>query len=187
MSIGAIFLDRDDTIVKDSGYLHEPAKVTLMPHAAKGLAALTKAGWPLIIVTNQSGIARGMYGEKEYRAVMKRIGELLAPHGVKFLGDYFCPHHPDFTGACYCRKPAAKLFRDASREHSIILSSSWYIGDRWRDVAPAATLGGRGVLITRDDASDDARQAITAGVPVVSDLGAAARLVIKGEVKSLRR
>jgi len=187
MSIGAVFLDRDDTILKDTGYLHEPAKVTLLPHAARGLAALAKAGWPLIVVTNQSGIARGMYGEKEYLAVMKRMGELLAEHGVSILGSYFCPHHPDFTGACYCRKPAAKLFRDASREHGIILSSSWYIGDRWRDVAPAGTLGGRGVLIAKDESSEDARQAIAAGMHVAPNLGAAAKLIIKGAVKAGRR
>ena len=177
----AIFLDRDDTIVKDTGYLHEPQRVALMPHAARGLAALAKAGWPLVVVTNQSGIARGMYGEKEYLAVMKKLGELLAPHGVQLLGSYFCPHHPDFTGACYCRKPAAKLFRDASREHGIQLAQSWYIGDRWRDVAPAATLGGRAVLISKDTASEDARQAIAAGFPVAADLAAAAKLIVKGE------
>lgn len=183
MSYGAIFLDRDNTIVKDTGYLHEPARVALMPHAAKGLAAMAKAGWPLIVVSNQSGIARSMYGEKEYHAVMKRIAALLEPHGVQILGDYFCPHHPDFTGACYCRKPAAKLFRDASREHGIHLAQSWYIGDRWRDVAPSATLGGRGILVSKDEQSDDARQAVAAGLLVVPDLGAAAKLIVKADAK----
>ncbi len=177
MRRGAVFLDRDNTIVADPGYLHEPARVALLPGAAAGLAALSKAGWPLIVVSNQSGIARGLFGEDAYHAVTRRLADLLAAHDVRLLGTYFCPHHPDVGGACYCRKPAAKLFRDASREHGIDLKRSWYLGDRWRDLAPAVTLGGRGILVNRAPADDDVEAAAEQDFPVVPDLREAARII----------
>ena len=99
----AVFIDRDNTIVEDPGYLHEPARVVLKAGAAEGLAQLTKSGWPIVVVSNQSGIARGMFGADAYQAVMARLRELLAPAGARILADYFCPHLPDITGPCECR------------------------------------------------------------------------------------
>ena len=173
----AVFIDRDNTIVEDPGYLHEPARVALKPHAAQGLARITEAGWPIVVISNQSGIARGMFGEGSYHAVMSRIRELLAPSGAKLVADYFCPHLQEITGPCDCRKPGTLLFRRAATEHGLDLARSWYLGDRWRDVEPAITLGGRGLLIGAAPGSEDAREADAHGILKTPDLEAAARIL----------
>ncbi|MFI5208526.1 MAG: D-glycero-alpha-D-manno-heptose-1,7-bisphosphate 7-phosphatase [Gemmatimonadales bacterium] len=173
----AVFIDRDNTIVEDPGYLHEPARVVLKPRAAQGLAKVAAAGWPIIVISNQSGIARGMFGEDAYRAVMARTRELLAPHGATLLADYFCPHLEEITGPCKCRKPGTLLFRQAATEHGLDLVRSWYLGDRWRDVEPALTLGGRGLLVGSPEGSEDAREADAHGIMKAPNLEAAARIV----------
>jgi D-glycero-D-manno-heptose 1,7-bisphosphate phosphatase len=177
---GAVFLDRDNTLVRDPGYLADAAAVVLLPGVAEGLGALSAAGWPLVVISNQSGIARGLYSADAFHAVMLRIRELLVPAGVTLLADYFCPHHPDFTGPCDCRKPGLLLFRQAATEHGLDLATSWFLGDRWHDVAPALALGGRGVLLARDAAEEDVQQATGQAVPVFPDLPAAARYIVAG-------
>jgi histidinol-phosphate phosphatase family protein len=174
---GAVFLDRDGTLVRDPGYLHDPALVELLPGVGDGLASLARAGWPLVVVSNQSGIGRGLYGPDAFRAVMDRIGDLLAPQGVRFAGAYFCPHHPDVTGPCDCRKPGVALFERAARDLALDLARSWFVGDRLKDVLPATRLGGRGILIETPEGADDARQARALGTAVVGDLAAAASLI----------
>ena len=175
MSRGAVFLDRDGTIIEDPGYLHDPDQVRLLPHAAEGLAQLARAGWPLVVVSNQSGIGRGLYGPEGFEATQQRLESLLEPSGVRFTGVFFCPHHPD--AGCECRKPGVSLFRDAARLHDLDLGASWFVGDRWRDVSPALALGGRGVLIQPDPLAEDARTAARHNVKAVRDLAAAAGVI----------
>lgn len=174
---GAVFLDRDGTLVRDLGYLHDPGLVDLLPGVVSGLATLVRAGWPLVVVSNQSGIARGLYGPDAFRAVMARIGDLVAPHGVHFAASYFCPHHPDLTGPCDCRKPGVALFERAAKDLGLDLGRSWFVGDRLKDVEPALRLGGRGVLIPTPAAPDDADRARALFIAVAPDLEAAARLI----------
>ncbi len=174
---GAVFLDRDGTIIADPGYLHDPAAVALLPGAAEGLAALSRAQWPLVIVSNQSGVARGIYGAEAFTSTTARLEELLAGYGVRILASYMCPHHPDVDGPCECRKPGVKLFRQAAREHRLDLGASWFVGDRWRDVEPALTLGARGVLLANDPLAADAQEAARHNIRGVSDLRAAAALI----------
>jgi histidinol-phosphate phosphatase family protein len=174
---GAVFLDRDNTLVADPGYLADAAKVRLLPGVPEGLAALSRAGWPLVIVSNQSGIARGLHTAEDVAAVMHRIRELLAPHGVTITADYFCPHHPDFTGPCACRKPGLALFREAAARHGLDLTASWFVGDRWHDVAPALAVGGSGLLVSADAGGEDAAAAARAGVARVSDMVSAAERI----------
>jgi len=174
---GAVFLDRDGTLVRDPGYLHDPALVDLLPGVAPGLAALASAGWPLVVVSNQSGIARGRYGPDAFAAVQARIGELLAPHGVRFAGAYFCPHHPDITGPCDCRKPGIALFQQAARELRLDLGKSWMVGDRLSDAEPALRLGGHGLLIASADVPEEVARAGLLGIAVAPDLAAAARII----------
>src|SRR5207249_3727187 len=149
---------------------HEPARVVLRPGAGEGLARLTTAGWPLVVVSNQSGIARGMYGAQDYQAVMTRMRELMARAGAAApLADYYCPHLPDQTPPCECRKPGTLLFRRAARDHGLDLARSWYVGDRWRDVAPALELGGQGLLVGAAEGSEDAREAARTGIARAAD------------------
>jgi D-glycero-D-manno-heptose 1,7-bisphosphate phosphatase len=171
----AVFLDRDGTIVEDPGYLHEPEKVRLLPGAADAIARLNAAGLLVVTVSNQSGIARGMYKESDYQAVQARLADLLATHHARLDAAYFCPHHPDFTGPCECRKPGTKLFRDAEAALGIDLSRSWWVGDRLSDVKPARGLGGRrrAFLVTTGQGTLDQGQARALRVTVVADLGSA--------------
>ena len=174
MGRGAVFLDRDGTIIEDPGYLSDPARVVLLPGAAEGLAALARSGWPLIVVSNQSGLARGLFGPEAVAAVMRRILELLAPHDVRFLASYYCPHLPEITGPCRCRKPGTELFERAAREHDLDLVRSWWVGDRLRDVEPALALGGRGLLLPGEDSAGTARPL---GFAAAADLREAAALI----------
>lgn len=174
---GAVFLDRDKTIVADPGYLHKPEDVALLPGAAEGVSTLQQGGWPLVIVSNQSGMALGKFGPKDFDAVNARIRELLGRAGAAIVATYYCPHHPDFTGPCDCRKPGVKLFRDAAADHSISLGDSWFLGDRWTDVEPARTLGGHGLLVNADLLSEHSRWAAAAGIRTVATLLEAARLI----------
>lgn len=143
----AVFLDRDGTIIRDTEYVADPAHVELIPGAADAIASLNAAGIPVVVVTNQSGIARGMLTTSDYERVQRRLDELLAQHGARIDASYMCPHHPDFTGPCECRKPGTKLYRDAADALGLDLARSWYVGDRLRDVQPAEVLRGTGVLI----------------------------------------
>jgi histidinol-phosphate phosphatase family protein len=102
---------------------------------------------PVIVITNQSGIARGMLTEVDYERVRARVDDLLAERGAYIDAHYHCPHHPDFTGPCDCRKPKLGLFERAAHEHAIHAASSLFVGNRWSDVEPALHYGARGVLV----------------------------------------
>jgi D-glycero-D-manno-heptose 1,7-bisphosphate phosphatase len=172
---GAVFLDRDGTLVEDPGYLHEPADVRLLPGVAEGLQRLAAAGWPLVLVSNQSGIARGLYGAEAFRAVNHRLEELA---DVRFAGAYHCPHHPEFTGPCECRKPALKLFRQAARELGLDLAASWFVGNRRGDIEPARSLGGRAILTRATARASDLEFARDTGIPAAADFLQVVSLII---------
>ncbi len=174
----AVFLDRDGTVIDDTGYLAEPAGVRLLPGAAAAIARLNRAGLPAIVVTNQSGIARGLLDETAYAAVARRLEDLLAAEGARLDAQYHCPHHPDFTGACECRKPGPLLYRRAAAEHRLQLAGSWWVGDRMRDVVAADQFGGRGILIGRTE-PDQLSSAVAARFPVARDLPAAVDIILE--------
>jgi D-glycero-D-manno-heptose 1,7-bisphosphate phosphatase len=175
----AAFLDRDGTIIVEREYLSDPDDVELLPRAANGLAALHALGFALIVVTNQSGIARGFYGEQEFHAVQAAMERLLAVAGVKLDGTYFCPHHPDFSGPCDCRKPGLALFLEAAETHHLDLAASVWIGDRVTDVLPANRLGGRGFLVRTGYGRANESQ-VPSGTLVLDDLVGVAEALIQG-------
>jgi D-glycero-D-manno-heptose 1,7-bisphosphate phosphatase len=174
---GAVFLDRDGTIIEDTGYLADPTSVRLLPGAADAIARLNRARLPAIVVTNQSGIARGLLDEAAYAATARRLDELLAAAGARLDAHYHCPHHPDFTGPCECRKPGPLLYRRAAAEHAVDLGASWWVGDRLRDVQPAARLGGRGLLIGRAEQLEPAER-----LTIVRDLSGAVDIILRESV-----
>ncbi len=143
----AAFLDRDGTIMVEREFLADPAGVELIPGAVDGLRTLRRRGFALVVVTNQSGIARGLYGLDQFRAVQARLEELLAGEGIRLDGVFLCPHHPDFGGPCECRKPLPGLYLQAARALGLDLARSLYIGDRLSDVDAALALGGTGILL----------------------------------------
>ena len=170
----AAFLDRDGTIIEDENYLARPEQVHLLPGAADAVRRLNDAGIPVVIVTNQSGIARGLLTTEAYERVHQRLLELLANDGARIDAAYMCPHHPDFTGECNCRKPGTLLYRLAAAEHDLDVARSLFIGDRWRDIEPAQTLGGRGILIAGPATpTEDRERAEREGIDVVDSLAEA--------------
>lgn len=174
----AAFLDRDGTLIVERAYLAEPDAVELLPGVIDGLRALRAAGYLLIVITNQSGLARGLFTFADYEAVRTRLDALLAEGGVALDDVYVCPHHPDITGACDCRKPATALYRLAAHEHGIDLARSAFIGDKGSDVEPAVTLGGTGILVrTGHGAAHEA--AVPPQVRVVDDFAAAVRTLVR--------
>ena len=144
------------------------------------MARLNSAGFLVVIVTNQSGIARGFYSTQAYEAVERRVEELLAAAGARIEGHYFCPHHPDITGPCECRKPGVRLFQQAAERLDLDLRRSWWVGDRLTDVRPSARLGGRGILVLTGEGTKEAGQAERDGFWVAPDIGAAVSLILAG-------
>ena len=147
----AVFLDRDGTIVLDKAYLADPSGLELIAGVPAALVRLSEAGLPLIVVTNQSGIGRGFFTEAMFARITTRLDAMLAERGVNILATYHCPDAPDVPDALSCRKPGDKMHLRAALEHDIDLKKSFYIGDRWRDVAPAVTHNAMGVLVPAPD------------------------------------
>ena len=172
----AVFLDRDGTIIEDTGYPADPDAIRLLPGTAAAIRNLNHAGLPAIVVTNQSGIARGLLNESAYAATARRLQHLLATEGARLDAQYHCPHHPDISGPCECRKPGLLLYRRAAAEHGLDLARSWWVGDRMRDVAPAERFGGRGILVVRPD---QPTSTTAAGFLVASDLAAAVEIILQ--------
>lgn len=166
----AVFLDRDGTVVEDPGFLRDPADVVLLPGAAAAIAHLNRAGIAAVVVTNQSGIARGLILPEEYRAVEQRIGQLLAAEGASLDATYHCPHYPAISGPCECRKPGTMLYRQAAEELGLDLARSWAVGDRLTDLEAVHRLGGRGILVRTGAGEAYAADAVRAGYGVARDL-----------------
>ena len=155
---GAVFLDRDGTVMEDAHHIKSPDQVRLIPGAAAAVKRINDAKVPVIVVTNQSGIGRGMFTVKDYQAVKSRFEALLAQHGAHIDASYYCPDHPSATGPSKCRKPATKMFEDAIRDFNLDPASVGYVGDRWRDVVAARKLGGRGIMIASPMTTDEDRR-----------------------------
>jgi D-glycero-D-manno-heptose 1,7-bisphosphate phosphatase len=143
----AVFLDRDGTIIEDTGYLRQATEVRLVPGAAAAIRQLNQHDVPAVVVTNQSGIARGLLTLEEYMSTERRLDELLARESACLAAHYFCPHLPELSGPCECRKPGPLLYRQAAERFGVDLSRSWWVGDRLRDVLPAESFGGSGILV----------------------------------------
>ena len=141
----AAFLDRDGTIIFDRNYLSSPEQVKIYSYAAESINKLRKAGFKIIVVTNQSGIGRGMFSQKEYVKVNKRFLSLLKEQGAKIDGVYHCPHID--KDKCNCRKPKPGMALSAAQKHNIDLSRSYTVGDSVRDYLLGFNTGGKGILV----------------------------------------
>ena len=168
----AAFLDRDGTIIRDANYLRDPRDIELLPGAAAAIHRLNAAGVAVIVVTNQSGIARGLLTEADYDAVRRRLDELLALEDAHITATFMCPHHPEVTGECDCRKPGLGMYRAAIAAYSIDPTRSVFIGDRHRDVAAAAALGGRAFMLdVHSTTAEDRERARRESIPTAASLG----------------
>jgi histidinol-phosphate phosphatase family protein len=174
----AVFFDRDGTLIEDEHYLGDPARVRLRGGAAAAVRRLNDAGVAAVVVTNQSGIARGLFTEADYEAVRARVVAQFAEAGARLDATYHCPHHPDFGPACACRKPGIALFQQAASEHALDLARSAFVGDRIRDVSPAARFNALGVLVPGPDTPFGDMQRAEAEFTVSTTLGAAVDRVL---------
>ncbi len=148
----AVFLDKDGTLIDDVPYNADPQHIRLVDGAGPALKQLLLAGFRLFVVSNQSGIARGLFGEDAMATVYQRITQLLQQDDVALDGFYFCPHWPQgriarFAQVCDCRKPAPGMLMRAAREHRLALDHSWMVGDILDDVEAGRRAGCRTVLI----------------------------------------
>jgi D-glycero-D-manno-heptose 1,7-bisphosphate phosphatase len=160
----AVFLDRDGTLIEDAGYLDRVERLRLFPWSIDAVRLLNQAGFRVLMVTNQAGVAQGMFDESVVHGLHAHIGEIFAAGGARIHGWYYCPHHPHASAAAYriaceCRKPGPGMVRQAERDHALDLARSFVIGDRWLDVELGTRLGMRGVLVrTGYGATEERRQ-----------------------------
>jgi D-glycero-D-manno-heptose 1,7-bisphosphate phosphatase len=141
----AVFLDRDGTVIEDVVYLDDPAGVRLLDGAADGLAALRRAGFALVVVSNQSGIGRGLISPERADAVHRGFMDELRRAGVEPDDVRYCPHAPD--AACECRKPSPRLLLDSARELGLDLAGSFMVGDKPSDAETGRNAGCRTILL----------------------------------------
>lgn len=148
----AVFLDKDGTLVEDIPYNVDPHEIRLTPGALEGLSLLQDSGYRLIVVTNQSGVARGYFEEQALEQVEKRMQELLFSAGIRLTGFYYCPHHPEgnvsqYAVDCFCRKPHPGMIHKAVLEHRIDLTVSWLVGDILNDIEAGNRAGCQTMLL----------------------------------------
>ncbi len=141
----AVFLDRDGTICEEMGYLNHISRFRMFPYASAAVRRLNEKGLPVIVVTNQSGVARGMFPESLIQEVYDRMTSQLAERGARVDGFYYCPHRAE--DECECRKPRARLLERGAHEHGLDLSRSFVVGDRYADVEMAHRVGAKAVLV----------------------------------------
>jgi D-glycero-D-manno-heptose 1,7-bisphosphate phosphatase len=178
-----LFVDKDGTLVHDVPYNVDPAHIALTPRAGPGLRALGAAGYRLIVVSNQSGVARGRFTEAALAAVRCRVHQLLAAEGVALHDFLYCPHHPDgavarYAVTCSCRKPQPGLLIAAAARHGLDLSRSWAVGDILDDVEAGRRAGCRTVLIDNGSETEWVDGELRRPHHVARDLEGAARAIL---------
>ena len=140
-----VFLDRDGTICEEVGYLNHLSRFRMYPFSAAAIRRLNEAGLAVIVVTNQSGVARGIFPESLVERVHERMVAELVAGGAHVDGIYYCPHGSE--EACGCRKPHPGMLERAAREHSLELAGCYVVGDRYADLEMAHRAGGQGILV----------------------------------------
>lgn len=158
----AVFLDRDGTINEQMGYINHISRFQLLPGVAAAIKQLNEANIPVVVVTNQSGLARGYFPEDLLVAVHEKMTQLLAEQGAHVDSIYICPHHPEaqkeqYRLDCNCRKPKTGLFLQAAAEMGLDLSRSFVIGDRWSDLKSAVACHATPVLVLTGYGRGDAQ------------------------------
>jgi len=185
----AVFLDKDGTLVENIPFNVDPARIRLTPHAEEAVRRLADAGFVLAIVTNQPGVAQGLFDESALSPVAGEISSRLAALGVPLSGFYYCPHDPlgiveRYRRVCDCRKPAQGLLSRAARELDLDLDASWLVGDILDDIEAGRRAGCRTVLV--DNGNETKWRVDTSRLPhhIVDDLDQAARLIVELDAAS---
>ena len=148
----AVFLDRDGTINEEVGYVNHLERFTLLPRAGEAIRLLNRHEIKAVVITNQSGVARGYFPESLIHLVHQKMQDLLRMEGARLDGIYYCPHHPEageppYRQRCRCRKPATGLIEEAVKELDLDCSQSYSIGDRGADIELGRQVGAKGILV----------------------------------------
>jgi D-glycero-D-manno-heptose 1,7-bisphosphate phosphatase len=148
----AIFFDRDGTLNEEVGYAGRPDDFYILPVAVAAVRRVNLAAWAAVVITNQAGVARGLFPESAVASLHRLLRNHLAAAGAQLDGIYYCPHHPEgplpaYTRVCDCRKPRPGMLRQAAADLDLDLAASWVVGDRRMDVAAAHAVGARAALV----------------------------------------
>ena len=183
----AVFIDRDGTLIEEAGYLSSLDRLEFFPYTVDAVRQLNRAGFTLVVITNQAGIARGIVKEDFVTAAHRHISDRMEAGGARIDAYYHCPHHPDgivesLRIACECRKPQPGLIRRAAKDLAIDLAGSFTIGDRWHDIQAGRTAGTRTVLVrTGYGRREEETPRDRIGADVIADnLAAAAAAILTG-------
>jgi D-glycero-D-manno-heptose 1,7-bisphosphate phosphatase len=176
MTAPPVFLDRDGTLIVEKKYLSDPDQICIEEGAAEGLSLLMAGGHPLIVLSNQSGIGRGIFNDGDAQRVNARIAAMLRERGVEITAWYWCPHAPEI--ACACRKPLPGMAEAASRDWNLVLSGSYVIGDKQTDLELADAIGAKGILVTTGYGLNFVEWAKDHAKPVFGDLRGAAEYIV---------
>ena len=180
----AVFLDRDGTLIEEVGYLDRIERLAFFPYSVDAVRLMNRAGYRVVVATNQSGIARGIFDEAFVAKAHRHIADVLDAGGAHVDGFYYCPHHPEGTVAqyarsCDCRKPQPGLLRQAASELDLDLARSWVVGDRWHDLQAGTAVGARGLLVRTGYGREAERTTGVGAVGIVDDLIAAASWIFR--------
>jgi histidinol-phosphate phosphatase family domain/HAD-superfamily hydrolase, subfamily IIIA len=186
---GLVFIDKDGTLVENVPYNVDPALIRLSRGAERAIARLAKAGFRLVVVSNQPGVALGRFPESALLRVKERLGELLAPLGAELAGFYYCPHHPEGSVAeyaihCDCRKPAPGLIERAARELNASAKDAWLVGDILDDVEAGSRAGCTTVLLDNGNETEWILAPERRPDYIVRDLDEAADFIVSAEVSA---
>ena len=179
----AVFLDRDGTVNFEKNYLIDPSDFEFIPGVPAALKKLQDAGFLLVIVTNQSGVARGYFTEGQVAHLHQYMAGLLAAAGVGLAGIYICPHHPtsgngDYRQECTCRKGQPGMLQQAARELDIDLKKSYMVGDKEADILAGGAAGCQSFLVRTGYGEKNIDRARNCGAQIVADLPEAARRIL---------
>ena len=172
----AVFLDRDGTVLEEAGYLDRLERLAFFPFAIDAVRLLNRGGFAVVVITNQSGVGRGMYEEAFVHEAHGVVDERVTAGGGHIDGFYYCPHHPD--AGCDCRKPKTALLRRLEHDLSCSLIGVPFVGDRFSDIDAAEAVGARAMLVRTGTGAATERALGKRPVDVFDDLSAAARAIL---------
>ena len=172
----AVFFDRDGTLNADLGYVHRKEDWRWLPHVIEGLARLRSSGFVLVVVSNQSGIARGMFDASQVDSLHQWVNAQLERHKAQLDAFYYCPHLPEVSGPCTCRKPSPGLLLQAARDMDIDLAASWVVGDRARDAQAGLAAGCRTIVV-----GTGTEESLPPGTVICQDFATACTFILETE------